>query len=103
MVRRSDRDGIYVTVVEDAPEIRFRLRISAVLLLQERQGALEMPFVDVHDMGDANACNAGQMFVVILSPSPGRPRRVALVVASNADDRDVDGVVRAGVCAGAFR
>ncbi len=57
-----------------------------------------MTFVDINDMGDADVRDAAEMFVVILSPAPGRPRGVALVVASKPDNRDVDRLVRARLC-----
>ena len=103
VIGRGDGHGIHVTVVEHAPEIGFGLRVSAELLLHDRQGAREMPFVDVHHVRDANVGDAGETMVVILAAAPVGPRRMALVVAAKADDRDVDGLVRAALCAASLR
>src|SRR5262249_23904527 len=112
----GNRDGIDIAVVEHATEIRFRLRIAAVPGFQLHERTAEMPLVDVHHVRDANVRDAGKMVVVILTPAASRPRRMVLVVAPNADDRDVDclvGTLRAasrrerqresGGCGGSFR
>ena len=58
-----------------------------------------MALVDVHHVGDADVGDAGEMLVVILAAAARGPGGMALVVASDADDRDVDRVVRAPLCA----
>ena len=95
VIGRRNRHGVDIPIVEDATEIRLRLRIPAPPLLHEGQRRFEMPLVDVHDVGDADVGDAGQVLVVILAPAAGGPGRMPLVVAADADDRDVDGLVRA--------
>ena len=54
-----------------------------------------MPFVDIHHVGDPDVGDPGEVFVVVLPAATASPRGMALVVAAQADDRDVDGFVRA--------
>ena len=60
-----------------------------------------MTFVDIHHMGNADVGDTAEMFVVILPPAPVGPSGMALVVSSNADDRDVDRLVWARLCTAA--
>jgi hypothetical protein len=57
-----------------------------------------MAFVDVHDVGDTDVWNRGEVFVVILAATARGPCRMAFVVATKTNDRNVDGFVRAGLC-----
>src|SRR5688572_23746678 len=80
VVGRGDRHGVDVAILEHATEVGLRFRIAAPLLLHEGEGAREMPFVDVDDMGDANVLNPGKVLVVVLPAAACGPGRMALVV-----------------------
>ena len=95
VIGRGNRHRIDVAVVEHAAEVGLGLGAAAVLLLDEGQRVLEVALVDVHDVRDADVRDHRQVLVVILSASAGGPGRMALVVAAQPDDRDVDGFVRA--------
>ena len=95
VIGSGDGHRIDVSIVEHSPEIRFSLRIAAVLLLQERQRILEVALVDVDDMADTDVGDAGQMLVVVLAAAARGPRGMAFVGPTDANDRDVDRVVRA--------
>ena len=95
VIGRGDGDRVDVAIVEHPPEIGLGLRVAAPSFLHEGQRGLEMPFVDIHDVGDADVLDPGKVLVVILPAAAGGPGRMALVVAAEADDRDVDGLVRA--------
>ena len=62
-----------------------------------------MPLVDVDDVADAHVADAGEVLVVILSAPAVGPRGMTLVVAADADDRDVDRLVRAALRAASLR
>ncbi len=70
-------------------EVRFRLRIAAIPLPQERQGAGEVPLVDVHDVTDPNVCDSGEMFVVILPAAPVFERKTRRFMLSTPFQRGV--------------
>jgi hypothetical protein len=99
VIGHRDRHRIDVAVVEHTPEVRFRPWIAAPLLLRKRQGRLEMALVDVDDVSDAHVPDAGQMLVMIEAAAARGPCGMAFVVASQADDGDIDRVVRTALCA----
>src|SRR4029450_464182 len=84
-------------------EVGLRLRVAAPLFLGKRQRRLEVTLVDVDDVRDAGVLDAGQMLVMIESAAAGRPRRMALVIASQTKDCDIDRVIRTTVCVGTRR
>jgi hypothetical protein len=62
-----------------------------------------MALVDVDDMGDADILDTRQMLVMIETAAAGGPRRVPFVITSQADDGDIDRVIRAALCTGTRR
>jgi hypothetical protein len=95
VIGSGNGDRVDCRILEDAPEVGCRLWRPSPFLLREAERRLEMALVDVHDMGDAHVPDAGEMLVVIEPAAARGPRRMALVVAAQPDDGDVDRVVRA--------
>src|SRR5690242_1117965 len=98
VVGRRNGYGIDVFVFEDTAEISLGPRIASPLAPGVRHRGAEMALVDVHDVGDADVLDAGQVLVMIESAAALGPGRMTRVEAAQPDDRDVYRIVRALPC-----
>ncbi len=67
MVRRGDRDGLHVRVVEERPHVGVLLRREALGLADDRGRAFPGLLVHVADRGDARSRDVGKKLQVLAS------------------------------------
>ena len=70
MVRRGDRDGVEILVVEHLAEVLHALGRVAAALLDRRAAGSEQPAVGIDQIGDLDVLHAGEG--VDDAPVPGR-------------------------------